>query len=78
MIWCKECAGTGEVIFTKEKGGPRCNNCGGEGVISEETTKRVIASILDGSSVYMGGPSKQSLKRAGRIVDYLVEQGFFD
>ncbi len=34
-----------------------------------------IAAILDYPSVYMGGPSQQSLRKAQRIVDYLQRSG---
>ena len=34
-----------------------------------------IAHILDHPSVYMGGPSQQSLRKAQRIVAYLEESG---
>ena len=34
-----------------------------------------IASILDHPSLYMGGPSHQSLRKAKRIVAYLEEAG---
>jgi DnaJ-class molecular chaperone len=72
---CLVCHGTGEVVFTKEFGGPRCRNCGGTGVIGRETIEINIAAILDGNSVYMGGPSKASRKTAAKIGDYLREQG---
>lgn len=65
------------VVFTKERGGPLCNNCNGMGYIMAETVKVRIASILDNPSIYMGGPSKSSLRKADRITDYLIEQGFF-
>jgi len=34
-----------------------------------------IAGILDHPSCYMGGPSRLSLRKAERIVDYLRESG---
>lgn len=77
MIVCKECKGTGKVVFTRERGGPRCNNCGGAGAITPEFTQRAIARMLDHPSVYMGGPSHGSLRRAGRIVEWMVAEGFF-
>jgi len=36
---------------------------------------RGIASMLDHPSCYMGGPSRLSLRKAERIVDYLRESG---
>jgi hypothetical protein len=71
---CKECEGLGSVPFTKERGGPCCNNCGGYGFMKREYIRRVIGSILDHPSVYMGGPSHGSLKKADRIIDYLEDQ----
>jgi len=72
---CKECGGTGKVEFTRERGGPVCNTCGGVGTMTAEVVQRNIASMLDHPSVYMGGPSQGSLRRAGRIVEYLVSLG---
>ena len=72
---CKECGGSGQVVFTKERGGPVCNNCGGAGYMTAEIVQRKIASLLDHPSVYMGGPSQGNLKRAGRIVQYLEKEG---
>jgi hypothetical protein len=42
-----------------------------------EPNQRVlgIAGILDHPSCYMGGPSRLSLRKAERIVDYLRESG---
>lgn len=68
---CKECDGTGKVEFTKERGGPICNNCGGAGHITREIFERCIGSILDHPSVYMGGPSRSSLQKAQRIAEFL-------
>lgn len=34
---------------------------------------RIIAADLDYPSVYMGGPSHNSLRKAERIVKYLIE-----
>lgn len=73
-VTCKECKGTGQIVFTRERGGPTCTNCGGSGQMTKEVVQRVIAGILDHTSVYMGGPSQQSMCRAGRIVAYLAEQ----
>lgn len=70
---CKECIGTGEIEFTKEKGGPRCNRCGGTGYLTKPHIRSIIAVILDHPSVYMGGPSKQNLKRADKILEYMAE-----
>ena len=72
---CKECSGTGEVEFTKERGGPKCNNCGGTGYLTKETLRRTMGAILDGNSVYMSGPSRHSLRQADRILDCLKEWG---
>ena len=71
---CKECNGTGEVVFTKERGGPICNNCGGNGYLTDEIIKRIIASILDYPSVYMGGPSEGNKRRAQKIIEFLKEE----
>lgn len=75
MIECKECNGTGKVEFTKERGGPICNNCGGAGSLTAKIAQRRIASILDHPSVYMGGPSHGSMRRAAKIVEYLADEG---
>lgn len=40
-----------------------------------EYVRRVIARMLDCPSVYMGGPSQNNLRRAGRIMDELERQG---
>ena len=40
-----------------------------------EYVRRTIASMLDYPSVYMGGPSQNNLRRAGRIMDELERQG---
>lgn len=77
MGTCKECSGTGVVTFSKEKGGPQCQNCGGVGHITPEHAQRAIASILDYPSVYMGGPSQQSMRRALQVIEYLKNQNFF-
>jgi hypothetical protein len=74
---CKECCGLGSVPFTKERGGPCCNNCGGYGYLHPKIALHVIGTILDNPSVYMGGPSQQSLRRAKMIVDYLIDEGVF-
>lgn len=74
-VCCKECSGTGVVDFTKERGGPVCNNCGGRGTVGREVIERVIGGILDHPSVYMGGPSRQSMRKAAAIADYLSDQG---
>ena len=71
---CKECNGTGEVVFTKERGGPRCVNCVGNGYLTDEIIKRIIASILDYPSVYMGGPSEGNKRRAQKIIEFLKEE----
>jgi hypothetical protein len=71
---CKECNGTGEVVFTKERGGPKCNNCGGNGHLTDEFIKCIMASILDYPSVYMGGPSENNKRRAQKIIDFLKEE----
>lgn len=72
---CKECEGTGEVVFTKERGGPICNSCGGNGYLTDEILYRMIASIIDHPSVYMGGPSHNSMRKAERIVTELKREG---
>lgn len=36
-----------------------------------EVLQREIAAILDHPSVFMGGPSRQSLKTAGRVLQHL-------
>lgn len=74
---CRECKGEGLVEFTKERGGPTCNNCGGAGFLTKELAARAIATSLDHPSVYMGGPSKQSLQKAQRIVEFLDDWGAF-
>ena len=74
-LTCKECGGSGKVEFTRERGGPRCNTCGGAGVMTAEVIQRNIASMLDHPSVYMGGPSQGSMRRAKRIVEYLASLG---
>jgi hypothetical protein len=74
-LTCKECNGAGEVVFTKERGGPKCNNCAGVGYIARQHLEHVIGAILDSPSIYMSGPSPGSLRRAKKIVDYLEDQG---
>ena len=78
MNICKECKGYGLVEFTKEHGGPVCNNCGGKGYMSPEVVQSYIAGILDYPNVYMGGPSQRSLHLAGKIVGMLQDQGILD
>lgn len=70
-LTCKECGGTGQVVFTKERGGPVCNTCGGAGTMTPEVVTRNIAAILDHPSIYMGGPSRRSMAMSARITDYL-------
>jgi len=72
---CRECGGTGEVVFTKERGGPICNSCGGAGFWTPEIVQRVFASMLDHPSVYMGGPSKGNLRRVEPLVKWLQDEG---
>jgi RecJ-like exonuclease len=72
---CKECDGTGEVLFTKERGGPICNSCGGNGYLTDEILCCMIASIIDHPSVFMGGPSHNSMRKAQRIVTELKREG---
>lgn len=72
---CKECNGTGKVVFTKERGGPICNSCGGNGVLTDEILERMIASKIDHPSVYMGGPSVNSRKKAVKIIEMLKKEG---
>lgn len=70
---CKQCNGIGEVIFTKEKGGSVCPSCGGNGYLTDDILCRMIASHIDYPSVYMGGPSQNSLKKAKRILETLKD-----
>ena len=72
---CKECNGTGEVVFTKDRGGPVCNSCGGNGYLTDIILCRMIAGQIDSPSVYMGGPSPGSMKKAQRIIDMLKKDG---
>ena len=72
---CKECNGTGEVVYTKERGGPICNNCGGNGYLTDEIIQRTMASIMDYPSLYMGGPSHHSKMKADKIIKFLKEEG---
>ena len=72
---CKECNGTGEVVFTKEKGGPICKNCGGNGYLTDEIIQRIMASIMDYPSVYMSGPSRGNMQRSQKIIDFLKKEG---
>lgn len=72
---CKECNGTGKVEFTKERGGPICNNCGGNGYLTNEIIQRTMASIMDFPSLYMGGPSHNNMKKADKIIKFLEEEG---
>ena len=72
---CKQCNGTGEIVFTKEKGGPICPSCGGNGYLTDEILCRMIASTIDHPSVYMGGPSNNSMRKAERIIKNLKEEG---
>ena len=72
---CKECNGTGDVVFTKERGGPICNNCGGNGYLTDELIQRTMASIMDHPSVYMDGPSRGNMQRSQKIIDFLKKEG---
>jgi DnaJ-class molecular chaperone len=72
---CKECNGTGEVVYTKERGGPTCNSCGGAGHLTDIIIQRIMASIMDYPSVYMGGPSPGNMKRAEKIIEFLKKEG---
>jgi len=72
---CKQCNGTGEVVFTKEKGGPICPSCGGNRYLTDEILCRMIASTIDHPSVYMCGPSHNSMRKAERIIKNLKEEG---
>lgn len=38
--------------------------------------KHIIAAVLDRPSIYMGGPSQPSLRRAEEILDQLLHNGF--
>lgn len=75
-VLCLECGGTGTVTFTKERGGPVCQNCGGKGYMSKDILQQRIAAILDHPSVYMGGPSKQNMRKAQTILDMMIKAGF--
>jgi DnaJ-class molecular chaperone len=72
---CKECHGTGKVVFTKERGGPVCPHCGGHGWVTPDLLVKYFAGMLDHPSVYMGGPSQGNLKRAKRLVEFLQDEG---
>jgi len=72
---CKKCMGAGEVEFTKEFGGPVCQHCMGKGYMTRKIICIRIASLLDGSSVYMGGPSHGNLKKANAILDLMNDEG---
>jgi hypothetical protein len=72
---CKECNGTGQVVYTKERGGPICNSCGGNGYLTDKIIQRIIGSIIDSPSVYMGGPSHNSMRKAERIIEALKDKG---
>ena len=72
---CKECNGTGDVVFTKERGGPVCNNCGGNGYLTDLIIQRRMASIMDSPSLYMDGPSHGNMKKAEKIIQFLKEEG---
>lgn len=71
---CVECDGTGKIDFTKERGGPICPNCGGNGHLTDQIIQRNIASIIDYPSVYMGGASRNALNKAEKILNFLKEQ----
>lgn len=71
MITCTECKGTGVVEFTRERGGPKCNNCNGAGYLTRELLEVIFASMLDSPSVYMGGPSQGSRRKARRLIEHL-------
>ena len=72
---CNECGGEGTVIWTKERGGPKCNGCNGVGYLTQELLCREIGGMLDYPSCYMGGPSRNSLKRAADIIEILKRWG---
>lgn len=71
---CRECRGTGEVVWTKERGGAVCNACGGLGHTNRDIVLQIIASILDRNNCYMSGPSQQSRKFALRVIEYLEDE----
>lgn len=73
-ILCFECSGTGKVPFTKEKGGPICNKCCGHGYLTKRVLLATIGAILDHPNIYMGGPSRPSLKKAEKILDYMKDE----
>jgi hypothetical protein len=41
---------------------------------NRETLQRKIAALLDHPSVYMGGPSRQSMSKADKIIKLLEER----
>lgn len=77
-VICNECLGSGEVIWTKERGGPKCNGCNGHGFIPYEMVQYRIAALLDHPSVYMGGPSHGNMRRAEKIMDLLMQDGLLN
>jgi hypothetical protein len=72
---CTKCHGLGEIVFTKQDGGPVCPHCGGRGWLTPDLLAIYLASVLDHPSVYMGGPSQANLRRAKRIVEFLQQEG---
>lgn len=74
-LHCSYCEGKGEIEFTKERGGPVCPMCAGNGFLKKDQVDRYIGAILDHPSLYMGGPSQRSLKIASKISNFLAEWG---
>lgn len=73
VVDCKNCHGalTGQLD-------PSCVECGGAGFITQEMVEVYIASILDGNSVYMSGPSPASRRTARKIIEMLMADGLLN
>lgn len=41
-----------------------------------EVLQRHIAASLDHPSVYMGGPSKQNMRKAERLIEWMERDGY--
>lgn len=52
-----------------------CKLCGGTGYLSRDGFVVLTAHVLDANSVFMGGPSQQSRRRAEDIADLLIATG---
>jgi DnaJ-class molecular chaperone len=75
VVLCPRCLGEGRHEWTKELGGPKCNECWGAGFYHHDLVVMRLASMLDGNSVYMSGPSQASRQKARKIVDELNQLG---